>query len=198
LILLLSGPSGTGKTTLARRLLERHGGSDGRLVASISVTTRSARPGEVDEEDYAFVTEERFTALLSAGELLEHAELYGHCYGTRRAFVEARLAAGVDVLLVLDAAGRRQIARTYAAELVSILILPPSLDELETRLRGRKEESEESTARRLAAARDEVGCRNEYDYVLLNGDLNGTVALLDTILRAERLRRQRPALPGDP
>lgn len=113
LLLVLSGPSGTGKTTLARRLLDRHGGPGGSLIRSVSVTTRPARSGEIEGTDYFFITDACFTTLLSTGELLEHANLYGFHYGSPRSFVETCLERGADVLLVLDAAGRRQIARSH-------------------------------------------------------------------------------------
>jgi len=190
-MLLLSAPSGAGKTTLAQCLLDRHGGPDGSLVRSVSVTTRPRRPGEVSGEDYIFVTEQRFASLLSAGDLLEYADLYGHRYGTPRSFVEGCLERGVDVLLVLDARGRRQIAQSHAAALVSVFLLPPSLDELEKRLRRRHTDGAEAISSRLAAARDEITYCTEYDHVLLNRDLDMTLELLDTILRLERFQRDR-------
>ena len=197
LLLVLSGPSGTGKTTLAHRLLHKHGGPGGSLRRSVSLTTRPPRPTEADGEDYSFVTPKQFTALLSAGELLEHAEMYGYRYGTPRSFVEGRLRQGLDVLLILDAYGRRQLAATYASELVSVFLLPPSLQALQQRLRDRTQDHDQTVTRRLVAARQEIAGCDSYDYVLVNCNLDETLESLDTILRAERLRRTRPALLCD-
>jgi guanylate kinase len=194
LLFVLSGPSGTGKTLLASRLLDQHGDAKGNLQRSVSATTRPRRAGEKDGRDYHFVTRDRFTAMALRGELLETADLYGHHYGTPRAAVEACLGSGVDVLLVLDAQGRRQLAVTHQADLVSVFLLPPSQAELERRLRGRDRDDEQAVARRLESAREEIrGCAM-YDYVLVNDDLDVTLAALDTILRAARLRRERPSL----
>jgi guanylate kinase len=196
LLFVLSGPSGTGKTLLASRLLDRHGGPGGHLERSVSATTRPRRRGEKDGRDYLFLTHARFTALESNGELLESAELYGHRYGTPRAAVEACLGNGIDVLLVLDAQGRQQLAATNPADLVSVFLLPPDPDELERRLRGRGLDDEPAIARRLAAAREEIASCAGYDYVLVNDDLDATLDALETILRAERLGRKRLALPS--
>ena len=130
-MLILSGPSGTGKTTISRHLLDRHGDPNGNLVRSVSVTTRPRRPQEVDGADYLFVAEDRFAAMLADGELQEHAELYSYQYGTPRAFVDDSLKQGLDVLLVLDAHGRQQLAARHNAEPISVFLLPPSLGELE-------------------------------------------------------------------
>jgi guanylate kinase len=193
---VFSAPSGTGKTTLACRLLDRHGGPGGNLVRSVSITTRPPRCGEVDGKDYRFVTSKRFAALLSQGELLEHARLYGHRYGTPRAPVECCLARGVDVLLVVDACGRRQLADSHGTDLVSVFLLPPSLPELERRLRGRGQDDENTIDRRLQAAREEIARSRQYDYVLLNHDLQETLEALGAILAAERLRRQHATCPS--
>jgi len=194
LLLLLSGPSGCGKSTLARLLLDRHGRPVGSLERSVSVTTRPPRSGEMDDRDYIFMTARHFADMASRGELLETAELYGHRYGTPRAFVQDRLGQGVDVLLVLDANGRQQLARTHAADLVSIFVLPPSAEELERRLRSRGRDDEPAITRRLEAAREEVAGCELYDYVLVNQNLDVTLDAIDTILRAERLRRERFSL----
>lgn len=195
LLLLLSGPSGTGKSALASRLLDRHGGPGRRLERSVSVTTRPARPGEVDGRDYFFVDDERFASFVAQGAFLEHTEIYGCRYGTHRAFVEQRLSRGIDILLVLDAAGRAGLAATHAADLVSVFLLPPSRQELERRIRDRRQDDESSIARRLAAAGDEIAQADEFDYMLVNHDLEDTLAALGTILAAERLRRRRLQLP---
>jgi guanylate kinase len=189
LLLVLSGPSGVGKTTLAHRLLARLGGAEGKLVRSVSVTTRPRRPGEVDGEDYFFMNESQFVALRLGGGLLEHTEQYGHHYGTPRSFVEEKARQGADVLLVLNSQGRRQLATSHGSNLVSVYLLPPSLVELGKRLRGRDAGRTEATSQRSVAARDEIGCYAEYDHVLLNRDLDITLTLLETILRIERRRR---------
>jgi guanylate kinase len=197
LLFVLSGPSGTGKTVLACRLLDRQGVPMGKLQRSVSATTRPRRPYEKDGSDYHFVTRDQFTTMALRGELLETAELYGHYYGTPRTLVDACLGSGVDVLLVLDAQGRQQLALTHHADLVSVFLLPPSQDELERRLRGRGREEEAVIARRLEAAREEIGECERYDYILLNSDIDSTLQALNTILSAERLRRVRPRLPAD-
>jgi guanylate kinase len=184
-LLVLSGPSGCGKTTLARRLEERAAG--GGLVRSVSVTTRPPRPGEREGRDYFFVSSQRFHELVNRGKLLEHREMFGYRYGTPRAPVEQRLAEGTNVVLVLDAEGRRQLVARYGIRVVSVFLLPPSLAELERRLRGRDQDSAGSLRRRLAAAREEMAGSVAYDYAFVNHDLEKTLAAL-----AEVLRRLRP------
>ena len=195
LLLVLSGPSGVGKTTLARHLLARPGGLPAPIVRSVSVTTRAKRLGEVDATDYRFVSEAHFAEMIAHGELLEHAEVFGHRYGTPRAFVEAHLAAGTDVLLVLDGQGRRQVAAHCPAATVSLFLLPPSLRELERRLRNRAEDSAECVDRRLNAAGAEIGWAQEYDYVLVNHDPARTLADIDVIRHAEHRRRHSADQP---
>jgi guanylate kinase len=190
-LLVLSGPSGIGKTTVAQRLIDRYGGPRGRLVRSVSVTTRPPRKGDVDGQDYLFVTEDRFEALLAAGELLEHAEMYGFRYGTPRLFVEQSLKQNRDVLLILDAYGRSQLTRNAIAEVVSIFLLPPSLKALEQRLGRRNQDGAQVVATRLAAAQQEIAHSAEYDYVIRNRDLDATMRLLDSILFS-RCRQRDP------
>jgi guanylate kinase len=196
-LLVLSGPSGSGKTTLAHRLLNQHGGPGGSLRRSVSLTTRPPRPTEVDGRDYHFVTSEHFTILLSAGEIVEHAALYGHRYGTPRAFIEEGLNQEQDALLILDAHGCRQLTLRYASAVVRVFLLPPSLSELQRRLRARTRGDDATITRRLRAAHQEMASSETYDYVLVNSNLDATLEALDTILRPERMRRMRPALLPD-
>jgi guanylate kinase len=194
LLIVISGPSGSGKTTVARQFLERPEGAN-HLERSVSVTTRPPRPGELNGSDYEFVSEDRFAEMLRQGELLEHAEVYGQQYGTPRAFVESRLEQGIDVVLVLDPDGRRQLAERHEADLVSIFLLPPPRDELERRLRSRGRDEEDTMTRRLAATQGEIARAAEYDHVLVNRDVQSTVASLITILETERSRRSG-RIPG--
>ncbi len=187
LMLVLSSPSGAGKTTIARAILA----GDSQITMSISATTRPKRPGETDGVDYIFVDEARFAAMVEAGEFLEHAVVFGNRYGTPRAPVEAALAAGRDVLFDVDWQGEQQLAEAARDDLVSVFILPPSTDELERRLRARAQDSEEVVARRMARAADEMSHWPEYDYVIVNDDLDNSIDSVRAILRAERLRRTR-------
>ncbi len=191
LMLVLSSPSGAGKTSIARRLLEL----EPELVMSVSVTTRPKRPGEVDGVDYHFVDEARFRAMVARGELLEWARVYGHHYGTPRAPVEQALAAGRDVLFDIDWQGAQQLREAAADDMVGVFILPPSREELARRLRRRAQDPEEVVRYRLAQVASDVTHWAEYDYVLVNRELEASVAAVRTILTAERLRRRRqPAL----
>lgn len=146
--------------------------------------------------DYRFVSEERFSQMVARQELLERAEVYGHRYGTPRGFVEERLGRGTDVLLVLDAEGKRQLARSHQAHLVSVFLLPPSLAELRRRLEARGASSAATTSRRLASVQGEIACAKEYDYVLENQDVERTLMKLETLLHVERLRRARQTFPA--
>jgi len=188
LLFILSSPSGAGKSTLSRRLLS----DDDGFTFSISATTRPPRPGEVDGREYHFLTRERFDAMVAAGELLEHAEVFGNFYGTPRAPVEAALAAGRDVLFDVDWQGGQQLRNSALKDaVVSVFILPPSIAELERRLRARGQDSAEVIDGRMARAFDEISRWDAYDYVLINDDLDRCEREVRAILAAERLRRDR-------
>ncbi len=193
LMLVLSSPSGAGKTTIARRLLEL----DSNLTMSVSVTTRPIRPGEVEGRDYLFVAPAAFEQLVAKRALLEHARVFGHCYGTPRAPVEAALASGRDVLFDIDWQGTQQLAESAREDLVSIFVLPPSTAELERRLHARAQDSDEVVAARMAKAADEMSHWAEYDYVIVNRDIEQSVADVAAILRAERLKRTRQVGLGE-
>ena len=187
LMLVLSSPSGAGKTTLSRKLLE----SDPGVELSISVTTRKQRPGEVDGRDYHFVDAARFDAMAENGELLEWARVFGHRYGTPRAPVELTLAQGRDVLFDIDWQGTQQLREKTGRDLVSIFVLPPSIPDLEQRLRTRAQDSDEVIHARMAKAADEMSHWAEYDYVVINTEIDHAFAEVQSILSAERLKRER-------
>jgi guanylate kinase len=187
LMLVLSSPSGAGKTTLSRRLLE----SDPAVELSVSVTTRRQRPGEVDGRDYHFIDAARFDAMVKQGELLEWAQVFGHRYGTPRAPVDAALAHGRDVLFDIDWQGTQQLREKADRDLVSIFVLPPSIPDLERRLRARAQDSDEVIHARMAKAADEMSHWAEYDYVVINSDIDRAFAQVQSILAAERLKRER-------
>jgi len=187
LMLVLSSPSGAGKTTISRKLLER----DGNLSMSVSVTTRPRRPGEVDGNDYYFIDAAEFDRLVGAGALLEHAKVFGNYYGTPRAAVESALAEGRDVLFDIDWQGTQQLEEKARADLVSVFILPPSTRELERRLHARAQDSAAEVARRMAKAADEMSHWAEYDYIIVNHDIESSTRRVQAILQAERLRRER-------
>ncbi|MEZ5666227.1 MAG: guanylate kinase [Alphaproteobacteria bacterium] len=187
LMLVLSSPSGAGKTSISRAVLERDDGID----LSVSATTRAKRPGEVSGVHYHFVGKEEFGLMLNRGELLEHARVFGNYYGTPRRPVEQALAQGRDMLFDLDWQGTQQVAEAARDDLVSIFILPPSTVELERRLRSRAQDPDEVVAQRMAKAADEMSHYAEYDYIIVNTDFEDSVASVQAILRAERLRRQR-------
>ncbi len=187
LMLVLSSPSGAGKTSIARELLKR----EPNLTMSVSVTTRPRRNGEVEGVDYRFVDAASFAEMALSGELLEHAQVFGHAYGTPRAPVEAALAAGADVLFDIDWQGTQQLAQSARDDLVSVFILPPSTAELERRLRSRAQDSAAVVAARMAKAADEMSHWPEYDYIIVNRELAESVAKARAILVAERLRRAR-------
>jgi guanylate kinase len=185
LLIVVSAPSGTGKTTLVESLVARCQG----LVQSRSYTSRPARPGERDGVDYNFVSRQAFEAMVVRGEFLEWADVFGNLYGTRRADTEQARDRGADVVLVIDVQGAAQVRQR--AEAVSIFVLPPSFQVLESRLRSRSKDSEAAMARRLATAREEVLAVDDYDYVVVNDDVERCVEELDAIVRAERARRTR-------
>lgn len=187
LMLVLSSPSGAGKTTLSRRLL----GSDPNVELSISVTTRARRNGEVDKRDYHFIDRAGFDAMVRNGELLEWAEVFGNCYGTPSKPVEAALAAGRDVLFDIDWQGTQQLREKVRGDMASIFVLPPSIAELERRLRMRAQDDEAVIRRRMAKAGDELSHWPEYDYVVINDSIEEAFSKVCTILAAERLKRER-------
>lgn len=188
ILIILSSPSGAGKSTLSRRLLE----ADPEVRFSISATTRPPRPGEQEGRDYLFKSRREFEAMVAAGEMLEHAEVFANCYGTPRAPVEAAISGGHDVLFDVDWQGGQQIRNsTLRDAVVSVFILPPSIAALESRLRARGQDSEAVVAERMAQARDEISHWAEYDFVLVNERLAECEAELRAIIRAERLRRER-------
>jgi guanylate kinase len=187
LMYVLSSPSGVGKTTLSRLLLR----ADPHVAMSISVTTRPRRRGEVDGRDYHFIDPARFDAMAKSGELLEWAEVFGHCYGTPRRPVEQALIAGRDVLFDIDWQGTQQLRDIARDDLVSVFILPPSVQELERRLKTRAQDSRTIIKVRMAEAAGEMSHWPEYDYVIVNSDKNRAIAEVRAILAAERLKRER-------
>lgn len=187
LMLVLSSPSGAGKTSISRKLLAM----EDDLSLSISVTTRPRRPGEVHGRDYLFVDATEFQLMVNRGELLEHAKVFGNYYGTPRGPVEEALAAGQDVLFDIDWQGTQQLEANASRDLVSVFILPPSTRELERRLRSRAQDSDEVVAQRMAKAADEISHYPEYQYILLNDDMAASVDRVRAILHAERIKRER-------
>ncbi len=193
LMLVLSSPSGAGKTAIARAILD----GNPQVTMSVSVTTRPKRTGEVDGVDYVFVDAGAFAGMVERGEFLEHASVFGNAYATPREPVEEALGAGRDVLFDVDWQGAREIAKRAKDDVVSVFILPPSVAELERRLRSRGQDSDDVVARRMARAADEISHWNEFDYVIVNRDLDASVAGVRAILAAERLRRTRQGGLGD-
>jgi guanylate kinase len=187
LMLILSSPSGAGKTTLSRRLLE----SDPETSLSISATTRPPRPDEVDGEDYIFVSEGEFQRMIETGELLEYANVFGHSYGTPRQAVEDSLEAGRDVLFDIDWQGTQQLQDKSKGDVVRIFVLPPSMEALVERLHSRGQDSDQIVASRMKQAATEISHWAEYDYVLVNRDFDECFGQIKEILEVERMRRNR-------
>ena len=187
LMLVLSSPSGAGKTTISRLLLP----ADDHIDLSVSATTRPMRPNEIDGVDYHFVDQDTFDAMVVNDEFLEHANVFGHSYGTPRGPVEEALETGEDVLFDIDWQGTQQLAEKAANDLVRIFILPPSTEELERRLRSRAQDPEDVLQGRMAKAADEMSHWAEYDYIIVNNDMAESLTQVQAILTAERLKRER-------
>ena len=187
LMLVLSSPSGAGKTTISRTLLER----EDNLAMSVSVTTRDKREEEVAGGDYHFIDKSEFNLMVNRKELLEYAKVFDNYYGTPRAPVEEELAKGHDVLFDVDWQGAQQLEQNAGDDLVGIFILPPSTAELERRLHGRAQDSDDVVAVRMAQAADEMSHWDAYDYIIVNDDVEDSVTRVQAILQAERLRRKR-------
>lgn len=184
---VLSSPSGVGKTTVAHRILSL----ETNIELSISVTTRPKRPAEIEGEDYHFVNQRDFDDMVQNDALLEHAYVYGHQYGTPKASIEKELAMGTDILFDIDWQGTQQLKQVAIGDLVSIFLLPPTLKDLEERLYKRAADQEETIRMRMQKASDELSHWAEYDYVIINNQLDETVSSVRSILQAERLKRRR-------
>jgi guanylate kinase len=187
LLIVLSSPSGAGKTTISRLLME----SDHEITMSVSATTRPKRPGEVEDVDYHFVEDAEFEQMITAGEFVEWAPVFGYRYGTPKNPVKAALKAGRDILFDIDWQGTQQLQAAMGEDLVTIFILPPSMRELERRLRARGTDSAEVIQDRMARAASEISHWPEYEYVLVNTDADQCLAQVRSIVAAERLKRQR-------
>ena len=193
LMLVLSSASGAGKSTISKALLK----TDGDLTMSVSATTRPMRSGEVEGQDYYFTDQEKFEAMARDGEFLEHATVFENSYGTPTAPVEKALSEGRDVLFDVDWQGTQQLAENALNDLVSVFILPPSIEELERRLHSRAQDSDEVVAKRMAKATSEMSHWREYDYIIVNVDVDISVARVEAVLAAERLKRDRQSGMGD-
>lgn len=187
LLLVLSSPSGTGKTAIAHKILE----NDRNFFLSVSVTTRQPRPGEVEGKDYFFVNHQKFQEMIENGDFLEHAEFCGNCYGTPKQPIEKALAEGKDVLFDIEWQGARQLAEKARDDLVSISILPPSLEELKNRLLNRKQDTIDVIENRMKTASEEASHYEEYDYVIVNEKLEESIDAVRAILISERLKKKR-------
>lgn len=193
LMLVLSSPSGAGKSTISRRILE----GDDEIAMSVSVTTRPMRPGEKDGKDYYFIDKTEFDLMVNRNQLLEHAKVFDNYYGTPRGPVMDALANGNDVLFDIDWQGTQQLAENAIEDLVRVFILPPSSHELERRLNTRAQDSQEVIAKRMAKAADEMSHYAEYDWVIVNYDIDESVDQIRTILKSERMKRKRQVGLGD-
>lgn len=187
LMLVLSSPSGAGKTTISRALLLR----EPALTMSVSVTTRPKRLSEVAGKDYDFVDQQTFDAMMAKGHFLEHARVFDHCYGTPKVSVMKAIQEGRDVLFDVDWQGTQQLSESAPDDLVRVFVLPPSTAELESRLRNRAQDSDAVVERRMTKAADEMSHYFEYDYIIVNRDMDESVDAVQAILRAERLKRTR-------
>ena len=187
LLLVLSSPSGAGKTTISRKLFE----ADGKLKMSVSVTTRAKRPGEIEGTHYRFVERATFDAMVAKGELLEHATVFGNCYGTPRGPVMEALANGQDIISDVDWQGTQQLKQNVGADVVAVFVLPPTIEALKERLQSRAQDSADVVQARMAQSSAEMSHWAEYDYVIVNDDLDGSVRQVQAILNAERKRRTR-------
>ena len=185
-LFILSAPSGAGKSSLIKALLDNHG-SDGSLAVSVSHTTRAMRPGEQDGQHYHFVSTEQFQTLINDNAFFEWAEVFGNFYGTSRLAVEQQLAQGIDVFLDIDWQGARQV-RAMMPEAIGVFILPPSREELERRLVGRGQDSADTIAKRMSEAASEMSHYDEYDYLLVNDDFTQTLSALHSVVLAARQR----------
>lgn len=187
ILIVLSSPSGAGKSTLTRKLLAEDDG----MSMSVSATTRAPRPGEVDGEHYFFISKDRFGAMIDQNEFLEHAKVFDNYYGTPQGPVEDALSNGRDVLFDIDWQGAQQLTQAAADDLVKVFILPPDMRELERRLRSRAQDSDEVISKRMAKSEAEISHWAEYDYVIVNNDIEEAMDELRTIIKAERMARRR-------
>ena len=187
LLLVLSSPSGAGKTTISRKLFEE----DGKLAMSVSVTTRPKRPGEIDGKHYHFVARKKFDQMVAQGELLEHAIVFGNCYGTPRGPVMQALESGQDIISDVDWQGTQQLKQNVGADVVAVFVLPPTIEALKERLQSRAQDSADVVQERMAKSSDEMSHWAEYDYVIVNDNLDASLRQVQAILEAERKRRTR-------
>ena len=187
LLIVLSSPSGAGKSTISRMLLD----ADGEVIISVSATTRPKRPGEVDDVDYHFVDDAEFDRMVEDGEFAEWAYVFDHRYGSPKEPIKEALKIGHDILFDIDWQGTQQLRGAFGTDLVRIFILPPSMQELERRLRSRGTDSEDVIESRMRRAASEIGHWGEYDYVLINQDMDACLKEVQTIIEAERMRRDR-------